>query len=234
MNVIFIHDSNLMARLDTLSYGEFREMVPVVDNDKHLPRPERLKNECIDERLLDVAFDDFTITVYQNGLFHYQEANRQTAYTVSGCAKLLYPSTTGQVSVEAEEAEKSLWYIPLMVAGSYRIENNMSKRENSVVKFHYEPGTVDRPTMPAEADHAEEAYQKAIEQERQENMRKLLKAASRNLTGRQEQVLWFLYGLNLTQCQTAEALGTTQANISAVLKNARKRLNKRVQKNFHS
>ena len=224
--VLYFYDTALKARLSSLTYEELRQMLPTIDDDRYLPRPERLERDSCDDRFLSAVFPGCKITVYRSGLFYYREARRATTYTVSGCAELAYRSAAKNLQAEGEETAGMPWYLPLMVAGALRIEKNMHRRPSPRTAFHYGPGTVDWSTMPSLASYEEEACQADMERERQEKARQLLADAGREMTARQEQVFWLIHGLGMTQQQAAQVLGTTQANISVTLKRAVSRLKK--------
>ena len=135
MEIRYIYDENLAARLPDLTYTDLRDMLPSVSR-KNLARMKKLIP--ISQPLLAVTQEDVSVTVYRTGMYTYVEANAETAYSVSLAGSLMF---NGYESVknmdltdEKEQFLRCQWYWPLVVAGQNRLAANGDKNQHRIVK----------------------------------------------------------------------------------------------------
>ena len=236
MKYTILYKGNFVSgeRLETLTYGELKQMLPCVDGSYRLPRPERLMKDFYDERLISISLDETVITVFRSGLCHCRASGRTTAYAVSRCAEIFSGFTNRKLSQEENDILRMPWYAPLMLAGLKRLENNRNGREKSRSGFHYglDPDKVSGIAAAIPADNEKKRRNSKRNRRRKsgrktrEKIPEWLRDAAKSLTGRQEHVLQLVYVHGMTQKQAAEELHTSEANISSILKRAYDRIRK--------
>ena len=219
MRILYMQDRTLEQRIDTLTYRELREMLP----DFHgqcLPTPKALWNE-LRGRFLEVVDDDYRIRIYTNGLYLYREPGGATVYPVSKCAKIAFPSVEDGLHVT--DMRDFVWFLPLKIAGEFRVDNNRSSREEYWCPFHFEE-EIPEHLMPCTSDFVRETDQDAEERAYRERYASMMSALN-DLTERQREVLTLYRVEGMKMSEIAESLGVCKSTISITIQRAEKHLN---------
>ena len=222
MEIIYAQNSALEARMDTLTYRELRDMVPRFPG-RRLPRPSILLDE-MRGRFLEVSDSDYSIRIYMNGLYLYREPGNATVYSVHRCAKIAFPSL--EDGLHMTDMRDFVWFLPLKIAGEFRVDHNSDSREEHRNAFHFEaeipvhlmPCTPDfvRETDPeAEAEADERAYQKRCVK---------MMSALTELTERQREILMLHRVKKKRQKEIAEELGICKSTVSTTIHRAERTL----------
>ena len=135
MEIRYIYDESLAARLPELTYTDLRDMLPSVSR-KDLARMKKLIP--VSQPLLAVTQEDVSVTVYRTGMYTYVEANAETAYSVSLAGSLMFdgyePVKNMDLTDEKEQLLLCQWYWPLVIAGQNRLAANSDKNQHRIVK----------------------------------------------------------------------------------------------------
>ena len=225
MHIIYTRDGISPGQFDGLKYADFRRLFPETGAGK-LPRPETLLREK-PTPFLTAADLDIRLTVYPSGLCLYREPDEASVYAVSECASLEYRSVTGTLILTEAETAELPWFIPLILAGSYRAEHNRDSRQDYAIAFHYGPGSMDELDIRRHApDFAREPN--PLEEERAYRRKKYaaLKAAFDSMTERQRQIALLRYRNGLKVTEIADKLGVCKSDVSKTIRRARNRMNK--------
>ena len=114
MNILYPSDKAQTEEINSLTYGQFRQRFPKLEGVK-LPRPERLLNDAETLPSLVAVDRDYVFAVYPDGICLCQRENKSTVYAVSGCARIVYHSTTGVRYVIGEDETSDFpWFYPLL------------------------------------------------------------------------------------------------------------------------
>ena len=223
MHIIYTCDGISPGQFDGLKYADFRRLFPEISAGK-LPRPETLLREA-PAPFLTAADLDIHLTVYPSGLYLYREPGEATVCAVSRCASFRYDSVEGTFALTEEETAELPWFIPLILAGSYRAERNRDSRQDCAVAFRYNPDSIDAlPTYCHTPDFVQESD--PLEDERAYRRKKYgaLKAAFNDMTERQKQVMLLRFHDSLKVTEIADRLGIGKSTVSETLQRARIRL----------
>ena len=220
MKLIFLRDQALKSRLNTLTYAELRDMLPEVSSD-HLPSPRVLLEERRG-RFLEIADVDFKLRIYANGMYLYREPGVATAFWVSKCARIAFPSL--QDGLHMTDMMNCVWFLPLKIAGEYRIDHNKDSRESYRNVYHFESDIpMPNSLMPCTPDFVQDADQEA--EERYWRARKAAMVSAWNaLTVRQKQLLRLYREAGMTMEEIAQELGICKSTVSKTIQRARNRL----------
>ena len=223
MNITYLYDETLTDQFENLKYADFRKLFPDANAGK-LPRPEMLLRDNPAPFL--VAADlDIRLTVYPSGLYLYREPDEASVYAVSECASLEYRSVTGNLILTEAETAELPWFIPLILAGSYRAEHNRDSRQDYAVTFRYDMDSIDElPLCCHTPDFVQESN--PLEEERAYRRKKYgaLKDAFNNMTKRQKQITLLRCHDGLKVTEIADRLGLCKSTVSETLRRARIRL----------
>ena len=225
MNIICTRDGISPGQFDSLKYADFRRLFPEIRAGK-LPRPETLLREE-PTPFLTAADLDIRLTVYPSGLCLYREPDEASVYAVSECASLEYRSVTGNLILTETETAELPWFIPLILAGSYRAEHNRDSRQDYAVTFRYDMDSIDElPLRCHTPDFVQESN--PLEEERAYRRKKYaaLKAAFDSMTERQRQITLLRYRNGLKVTEIADKLGVCKSDVSKTIRRARNRMNK--------
>ena len=220
MKLIFLRDQALKSRLDTLTYAELRDMLPRANND-HLPSPRVLLDE-LRGRFLEIADVDFKLRIYANGMYLYREADVSTVFWVSKCSRIAFPSL--QDGLHVTDMMNCVWFLPLKIAGEYRVDHNRDSRESYRNVYHFESDIpIPNPLMPCTPDFVQDADPEAEERYWQARKAAMLSAWNA-LTARQKQLLRLYRQDGMTMEKIAEKLGICKSTASKTIQRAGSRL----------
>ena len=222
MKIIYMQDRALKARMDTLTYRELRELVPKFPGHR-LPRPGTLLDE-LRGRFLEVSDSDFRLRIYTNGLYLYREPGKATVYSVHKCARIAFPSLEDGPHVT--DMRDFVWFLPLKIAGEFRVDHNSDSREEHRNAFHFEAEIPSRlmpctPDFVRETDPEEES--EAEERAYREKCAVMMSALGR-LTERQREILMLHRVKKKKQKDIAAELGICKSTVSTTIHRAEKTL----------
>ena len=222
MKIIYMRDHALEAQMDTLIYRELRDMVPKFPGHR-LPRPGTLLDE-LHGRFLEVSDSDYSIRIYMNGLYLYREPGKATVYSVHKCAKIAFPSLEDGLHVT--DMRDFVWFLPLKIAGEFRVDHNSDSREEHRNVFHFEDEIPVRlmpctPDFVREADPEEEAD--AEERAYRKKCAKMMSALT-ELTDRQKEILMLSRVEKKKQKDIAAELGICKSTVSTTIHRAERTL----------
>ena len=225
MNIIYLRDRNLAEKLPALTFGELRKTLPEIGDGERVPRPETLVKDLRD-RFLEVAEEDFSVRIYSNGICLYQEENGISAYAVSQCATLVFPSVSAEYAAEIR-ADDLPWRWPLIITGQERLWRNQESVEEYHT-IHFEAG-IPAELMPYTPDFVVET---SPEEEYENYRRKLrnlhdeLRRVTRCMTERQKEVFFLRYGQGLKLEEIAVRLGIRRSSVFDTLRGADRKVNR--------
>ena len=225
MNIIYLRDRNLAEKLPALTFGELRKMLPEIGDGERVPRPETLVKDLRD-RFLEAAEEDFSVRIYSNGICLYQEGNGISAYAVSQCATLVFPSVSAEYEAEIQTDDMQ-WFPPLIVMGQERVSHNLDSGEEYRV-LRFEAG------IPAElTPYTPDFVVETSPEEEYENYRRKLRnlhdelrRVTRCMTERQKEVFFLRYGQGLKLEEIAVRLGIRRSSVFDTLRGADRKVNR--------
>ena len=221
MEIRYICDNALEARLSDLTYNDLREMLP------HVKRVELLSLQKlipVFQPLLSVYEGDIAITVYRNGVYLYTEAASETVYSVSLAGQLMNFGYTSVEEMDLIEERKELfrcqWYWPLVIAGQFRLVSNGDKRQAKIAKRLAKYAAVD-----ADEAAGDPGVISVNQMERQDQMMRLSAAWKTLSQKEQDSVYLSLKEVDtaagtkcLTQAEIGRMLGLPQTTVSDAIK----------------
>lgn len=222
MEIRYIYDESLTARLPGLTYIDLRDMLPRVGK-KFLRRMEGLIP--ISQPLFSAGQEDITVTVYRTGMYVYEESGAKTTYSVALAGGLMndgYASVRNMdLTDEREQCLHCQWYWPLMIAGQNRMAMNSDKSQNKIVK-RMRMRIERRPEEWYIPDAAETAHDRMETREKLER----LAAAWTRLPQRERDVLTRSVAVvetetklrRVTQVEIGRELGIAQSTVSDTIR----------------
>lgn len=222
MEIRYIYDENLAARLPDLTYTDLRDMLPSVCR-KDLARMKKLIP--ISQPLLAVSQGDVSVTVYRTGMYTYEEANAETAYSVTLAGSLMLdgyePVKNMDLTDERNLFLRCQWYWPLVIAGQNRLATNSDKNQHRIVKRvkQYAERTPEDWYVP---DAAVTVHDRMDRLERLEH----LALAWEHLPQREQDVLYLFVSevetdtkmRSMTQTEIGRELGIAQSTVSETIR----------------
>ena len=212
MEINYVYDHNLAARLPDLTYTDLRDMLPGVSRNA-LPRLKVLLPDFRDTPFLSATQEDISIAVYRNGVYLYEEHGAETMYSVSLAGKLMNRdyASAGDLDQTGERLLLShcQWYWPLMIAGQTRLFANSGKRQYKI-RNRLEKRAELYPDEWIAPDCAEIVHERMEERK----LREALEAAWNTLPPREMEILYLTVVRNMTQTRAGEELRITQSSVS--------------------
>lgn len=222
MTIEYLRNDDLRSRMDSMLYGEFKEMFPVISNTKKLPRPETIAKKYGDDIYLMASDSDASLIVFGCGLYCYKEAGHGTVYSVSECSVVKYTFAVGSWSLTQEDTLQMPWYYPLVLVGSHRLEANRASNDGGKHKFHYGTDTSWLPN--SKGRRREKETQEMTAPVSSQYLRTLWTEGKHCLTGCQEEVMHYRIDLNMKQVEIASILQISQPTVSEIISRAKARL----------
>ena len=210
--------------LDSLTFRELKEMVGTKPAERPYPKAKDLLTS--DEEILFSAEKCGSFfTVFESGLFIYQNGLHKTVFDVHRCDRITYYLSDGIKPIAEDLYLDAPWYIPLMVIGEHRIEESMELHNSNHISFSLDHDKALR--YQAIWDYE---LKRQIEEREAERNRRVLHAALETLTPRQRELIISYYlhedDVTVTQEDLARKLGVTQQAIQITLDRALKNLKK--------
>ncbi len=216
-----------MQNTQTFTLQELIRKTARVSPAAKTPTPAALKKSC-GEPLTQIP----GLRVYGNGYAVYENASGRSVFPVEDGRSFTFsfqPARPGQPSEVADSCripERVMdglpWYVPLTLAGDYRVENNrrLHRREYSLeAMLPGEGGALAGEGGPGGAErNACEGPERALI--RKENLREMLEA----LTARQREVFTCCCLEGRSQQEAAESLGIARSAVSRSLSRALARI----------
>ena len=225
MNIIYLRDQNLASQLPALTFGELRTMLPEISDEERIPRPESLEND-LRNRFLEVDEDDFSIRIYSSGVCLYLEESGKSAYAVSKCATLEFPSVSAGYAAKVP-ADDMRWLLPLVITGQERASHNLDSNEGYNI-LHFEAGIPDR-LMPYTPNFVFEVSPEEDEENYRRKLRNLydkLARVMRCMTKRQRQIFLLRYQDNTKPEKIAAQLGICRSVVFDTLQRANQKVDR--------
>ena len=189
---------------------------------KNKPTPKYLREN---EEPVAISADG-SMTVYPSGFVTYKSVTGSTVVNLAECGSYTYTFHGGKNglpekhTISAETLEQMEWSVVVALRGEERAaENNMNRKGDRTGnrQYAYEEGT--DPWEQLENQTEEDVLERIV---RQDSIAELLDC----LTDRQRQIVKLYFFEQLTQQQSADALGIRQQSVTDALRAALARMRK--------
>ena len=221
VHVTYVREASLGSRLDGLTYGELKGMVPTVTNTKKLPDPRTIESTC-KNNILVTASDEFTsLVLFDNGIYKYAEYGHATSFSVSECAAILFDSVKKGCNVYVEDTDSMPWFLPLVIVGSHRVDHNWNSEEDNRNRIHYGGDTNTLGAKNSRTDNEVQTSAADYQNTGRDYRWAVIHEARKKMTGREEQVFHCYYFRHMKEKEIARELNIAQATVSEELSRAR-------------
>lgn len=216
MNIDMILESGLNTCSDSLTYRILRRLLPAV-SELHLPSLKTVQAGRYDGSVFfSGAVVDGKVTIFRQGFYLYEEQAAATVCSVSTAGSVMnenYTSATEDPALELENLLDLPWYWPLTIAGKVRLELNRSKHDDKALQRYMEKRR-DQGLESMTPDFVTEGIAVAEEVERERDLLIRLNTAVRDLTDKEQQVLWMYICQDQERTHVAQKLHIHPTTVS--------------------
>ena len=199
----------------------FAELKKLVDSTRGVARPRARQLRLSGVKIVaQQQFQDGTrMTVYQCGFALCEMSGHVTVVRVDECGDYTYSETGSEAIVPQEFFQQEDWCLCLQLKAEERLERNQESRRADARRNDTSRETMENVAQPF-------ALAVGDWMERKEAVEEIL----RLLTDRQRQVFTLYHLQGYTQMEIAQMLGVTRESITRTLAQAKKRLQKKIEK----
>lgn len=216
MNIDMILESGPNACFDSLTYRTLCGLLPAV-SELHLPNLKTVQAGHYDGSIFySGSAVDGEVTIFRQGFYLYKERAASTVCSVSTAGSVMNENYTSATEDPALELDKLLdlpWYWPLTIAGKVRLELNRSKHDDKAAKRYMEKRR-DQGLESMTPDFAAQDITVTEEAERERDLLIRLNTAVRDLTDKEQRVLWMYICQNQERTHVAQKLHIQPVTVS--------------------